>query len=70
MQVKHWMLIAGLTLMAPLMVACDNQASKEEQPANSEGTTPPAPEPATPPAEPAPSPPAEEGPSEGENQSE
>ena len=63
MQVKHWMLIAGLTLMAPLMVACDDKAPKEEAPASSDAATPPA-EGATPPAESAPAAPAEEAPAE------
>jgi hypothetical protein len=65
MQVRHWMLIAGLALTAPLMAACDNNAPKEEQPAGSEESAPPAEEPAAiPPAEETPAAPAEEAPSE------
>lgn len=72
MQAKHWMLIAGLTLMAPLMTACDNKAPKEGKPASSEGATPPAQEPAAAtPAEKEPAAPAGEGHSgEGEGKSE
>lgn len=32
MQIKQWILIAGLTVMVPLMVACDNDTTNVEAP--------------------------------------